>query len=237
MSNRQKSFWHALLGVIEIPWLMVLNVWNHFWNFGIWTLEIRRYYRNPFLMKADWLWMLEYGLKSPFTLSRQATEQAGLPDDLTVYGETPWTTLEKVCEAVKLGTDDVFVELGAGTGRNLLFVHYWYGARAVGYELVPRFVEKFSWLQKHLLLEGVADLHLANWFDENLAGSVFFLVGSCYSDEHLEQATAKLLELEVESRVVTVSYPLTDPGFELLESFSAPFSWGIGTVYVHKRCV
>lgn len=227
-----------LLAIIEIPWLFVLNIWNHFWTLGLWIREIRQYYAGPHLRKADLLMMVEYGLRSPFTISRKATRKGHLPEDLTVYGETPWTTLERALQAVNMRAEDVFVELGAGTGRNLLFVHYFYGARAIGYEIVERFVEKFSWLQFHLKLSDKSEMRAANWFEADLekeGGNVFFLVGSCYSDDHLKLANHKLSSLKSGARIITVSYPLDEDDFEAIGHFEAPFSWGRGTIFLQRR--
>lgn len=227
-----KRIWQALFRLIELPWLILLNGYNHFWNLGLYIQEVRRFYQGP-LLKADLLWMLEYGLKNPFEMSRRATREQGLDADLTVYGETPWTTLESVCEAVNLKGQDHFVELGCGTGRNLLFLNYRYACQITGYELIPRFVEKFAWLKQRLGLQRI-DLRLANWLDADLQGTVFYLVGSCYSDEHLAQAQDKLADLPGGTRIVTVSYPLTGPSFRLVKSWQAPFSWGKGTLYYHQ---
>lgn len=234
--TKSSGLLQAIYDLIGIPWLMVLNLWNHFWNLGIWIGEIRRYYADALLRRADLMWMVEYSLSSPFTLSRKAREEAGLAADLTVYGETPWTTLERVCEALKLGPDDMFVDLGAGTGRTLLFVHYRFGARALGYELVPRFVEKFAWLQHRLGLATIVEMRAQNWFDADLSqGTAFFLVGSCYSDDHLEIARKKLAELPAGSRIASVSYPIAGDAFEPLGDFVSAFSWGSGTVYLQRR--
>ena len=223
-----RLFW----GGIELPWLVLLNLWNHFWNLGLYFQEVRRFYSGA-LLKADLFWMLEYGLKSPFSISRQATREQALEPDLTVYGETPWTTLETVCQVVNLKASDHFVELGCGTGRNLLFLNYRYACKITAYELIPRFVEKFSWLQQRLGLHRI-DVRNANWFDADLQGDVFFLVGSCYSDQHLLQAQQKLADLPVGTRIVTVSFPLEGAPFRLLNSWQAPFSWGKGTLYYHR---
>lgn len=223
----------------EWPWLVVLNLANHFWNFGLWLLEVRRYYGHILLSRADLLWMLEYGLHSPFVLSQRAQRAGDLPADLLVYGETPWSTLEQICDALALQSHELFVDLGCGTGRNLLFVYHWYGARSRGYELVPHFVAKFRWLQQRLKLKGRVDMRQANWLDCPLAelaeGQAFLLVGSCYDDAHLAKATQRLAQLPEGTRLATVSYPLNDPAFERLHDFRAPFSWGWGTVYIQRR--
>ncbi len=223
----------ALFRLLELPWLIGLNGFNHFWNLALYIQEVRRFYQGP-LLKADLLWMLEYGLKSPFDISREATREHDLESDLTVYGETPWTTLDSVCQAVGLKPEDHFVELGCGTGRNLLFLNYRYACQITGYELVPRFVDKFTWLKQKLGLQRI-DLRQANWLDADLQGDVFYLVGSCYSDLHLEQAQDKLADLPAGTRIVTVSYPLSGPAFKLVKTWSAAFSWGKGTLYYHQR--
>lgn len=222
----------ALFRLIELPWLVLLNWFNHFWNLGLYIQEVRYFYRGA-LLKADLLWMLEYGLKNPFEISRRATREQDLDADLTVYGETPWTTLESVCQAVHLTAQDHFVELGCGTGRNLLFLNYRYACQITGYEIVPRFVEKFTWLKQRLGLQRI-DLRQANWLDADLQGTVFYLVGSCYSDTHLAQAQQKLADLPGGTRIVTVSYPLTGPSFRLIKSWQSAFSWGKGTLYYQQ---
>lgn len=225
-----------LRSLLEWPWLLLLNLWNHFYTFALWLQEVRQFYRYPPLIKADLLWMLDYALSSPFALSRKATQKEALPEDLTVYGETPWTTLETLCKAVNLNENDVFVELGCGTGRNLLFVPLMFACKAQGYELVTRFVDKLRWLLHATQLDSSVEVFCQNWFEADLSqGTVFFLVGTCYSDTHLQLASEKLKAVAMGSRMMTVSWPLPEAEFELLQSIELAFSWGKGTVYIQRR--
>ena len=222
--------------ILEFPWLLLVNLWNHFYTFGLWLQEVRHYYRYPPLIRADLTWMLEYAWQTPFTLSRKATQHQGLAADLTVYGETPWHTLETICREVRLGANDVFVELGCGTCRNLLFVPLFFDCRAQGYELVEKFVEKSRWLLHINQLEQSVAIFCQNWFEADLqAGTVFFLVGTCYSDAHLRAAADKLKTLPGGVRVVTVSWPLPGEDFVLEKQQVLAFSWGKGTVYFQRR--
>lgn len=186
--------------------------------------------------------MKQYGLQNPFRLSAQATRQLGASyTDLTVYGETPWITLERMLKAVDFKPGEHFVELGAGTGRNLLWVAYYMQSPATGFELVPDFVSRFQeLLTSSRLPESFQPMQLQqqNWFEADfdaLAGDVFLLVGTCYDDLHRQKASACLRRLKPGQRVITVSYALPAQDFILLSSFTAPFSWGKGTVYVHER--
>lgn len=225
-----------MLKLLEFPWLLLLNFWNHFYTFWHWLQEVYHYYRFPPLLKADLIWMLEYLWRTPFALSRKATQEQNLPEDLTTYGETPWTTLETICREIHLQPEDIFVELGFGTGRNLLFIPLYFHCRAIGFELIPAFVNKMPWLLHSNHLTQSVTIYAQNWLEADLSqGSVFFLVGTCYSDEHLQQATQKLREVSPGARIVTVSWPLTDSAFKLLHQKELPFSWGRGTVYFHQR--
>lgn len=221
---------NALRDFLLFPWWMLVAIGNNFYNFWLYLDEVRRYYRYPPLLWADCLWMLEYALSNPFTLSSKATRTDKLPEDLTVYGETPWTTLEHICQAANLQADDHFVDLGCGTGRTLLFVAHYYHCRVSGYELIPRFVHKLRWLRQALHLETQLDIYPDNWLKQPLAGTVFLLVGTCYSDEHRTAAETKLRQLPSGTRIISISYPLQ--GLALQETLTLPFSWGKGTAYI-----
>lgn len=188
--------------------------------------------------------MKQYGLQNPFRLSAQATRQLGESyADLTVYGETPWTTLERMLRAVDFKPGEHFVELGAGTGRNLLWVAYYARSPATGFELVPDFVLRFQELLVSSRLPVApqsVQLHQQNWFEADfdlLAGDVFLLVGTCYDDVHRQKASNCLRQLKPGQRVITVSYALPARDFVLLSSFTASFSWGKGTVFIQERGV
>lgn len=180
--------------------------------------------------------MRAYGLQNPFRLSAQATRQLGPEhDDLTVYGETPWITLARMATAVQLQPGEHFVELGAGTGRNLLWMWHYARVKATGFELIPAFVERF---REVIAGETSVVMHPRNWFDVDLKalqGDVFLLVGTCYDDAHRAQANTCLQQLPAGTRIITVSYALSARHFLLTSSFEAAFSWGKGTVFVHTR--
>jgi SAM-dependent methyltransferase len=207
---------------------------NALWVFWLYLRDVLGFYHCGPLRKADLRLIKAYGLQSTFHLSAQAT-QALNPDqaDLTVYGETPWCTLLRIAKAVDLQPGEHFVELGAGTGRNLLWAHYYAQAQATGYELVPAFVERFK-----AFTHASLSLHKQNWFEADLnalAGDVYLLVGTCYEEHHRQQANACLRQLPQGKRIVTISYALPANDFVLQCSFVAAFSWGKGTVFVHER--
>lgn len=206
---------------------------NALWGFGLYLRDITAFYHCGPLRRADVRLMKAYGLQNPFRLSALGTQALGQDhEDLTVYGETPWCTLARITTAAGLQPGDHFVELGAGTGRNLLWAHHYAQAKATGYELIPEFVARFEKIQEP------PNLLLQNWFEVDLkalAGDVYLLVGTCYDDIHRQQATTCLKQLPQGKRVVTISYALPSRDFWLRCSFVAAFSWGKGTVFIHER--
>lgn len=236
MGNQRRDLWGILWPLFEWPYLVLLNLWNHFYNFGIYLQEIIGFYRYPLLLKMDLVWMWMYALQSPFTLSGQATRLQALPADITVYGETPWITMARILEEIPMQKDDVFYELGCGTGRNLLFVHGYSGLPVVGFELVPAFVARLKKLCQHLGIETGVRVYQQNWFDADLrAGTIFFLVGTCYSDETIAKAEKALRHIQPGAWVISTSYALDVPGLKLIQTMKLPFSWGYGTVYIQQK--
>lgn len=222
--------------LLEWPYLVVLNIWNHFYNFGIYLGEIAKFYRYPLLRDIDLAWMWAYAWQSPFQISGQLTRQEGLPSDITVYGETPWTTMAQILQQIPLQPQDVFYELGCGTGRNLLFVHGYYGIPVVGYEIIPLFVSRLKALCQALGLSAGISVHGQNWFQADLSpGTIFFLVGTCYEDETIAAAELALNRVRSGSWVISTSYALDVPGLKVIKEMKLPFSWGSGTVYIQRR--
>jgi SAM-dependent methyltransferase len=98
-----------------------------------------------------------------------------LPRGCVPYLPCPVEALLHVVEHV--GPSDVFVDIGAGVGRALAFVHRWTGAGVIGVEIQPRLVAIARQLAARSMalrmacIEGDA-ARLARYL---VTGSVFFL--------------------------------------------------------------
>lgn len=222
--------------LVTLPYFILLNLLNHLYNFGLYLVEIFCFYRNPRLLKYDVYWMLEYALRSPFSMSQKYTQDQALERSLTTYGETPWFTLKKIFEPHLQAHMTVF-ELGAGTGRTLLFLKGYFGADVVGFELIQPFVHKFQWLKHVLKLEGV-DMRQGDWMKTDLSeGDLFLLVGTCYSDGDIVAAQQALRKVKKGAIIITTSWSLDHEVFECVSEEKCYFSWGRGTVYTHTKVV
>jgi hypothetical protein len=198
----------------------------------------RQFYTDFSFKKADLALKKEYFWQNPYRLSRRFWNRH-------VYGETPLTSLETIGLKARLSEADRFVDLGAGRGRGVFFMHYRFGCRALGIERVPTFIEKALKIQKKLKAEGVeflqADLRdcpqTLNPSSSNpsIHGTVFYLAWTCFEDALVLGMTRWLEQLPNKTRIITVSEPLDKGSFSVIDQFSVPFAWGEGDIYVHEK--
>ncbi|MCH9613854.1 MAG: hypothetical protein SP1CHLAM54_08630 [Chlamydiia bacterium] len=145
-----------------------------------------------------------------------------------VYGETPLDTMMTVMEALDLGPDDVFYELGAGRGRGAYFVAHKVGCKVVACEIIPAFVQKspkglgVEWRQGDFLKMDLGE------------GTAFYLFGTGMEDEEISQVCHKI---PLGGRVFSISYPLTDydDSFKLEGTYEVVFPWGKTDGYLQVK--
>ncbi len=153
----------------------------------------------------------EYRFTNPYHLSRG------------IYGETPLAVLKQIAEGCALSPKDHVADLGCGRGRGVLFLSQLVGCRVTGIESVPAFIEKAERVKQKLGLQNVNFLQ-ADMFKADLSPySIVYLFGTCLEDHEIRKLAAKK-----PSRIITISYPLSDcdPSYKLVKSFPVLFPWG-----------
>lgn len=207
-------------------------------NFVEYCKVIWRYYGNKAFRKADLALLKSYIFRSPYKISKQFLINQGA-EDVHVYGETPLTTLEFIAAQSNLKGSDTVYELGCGRGRSCFWLNAFIGCRAIGIEYIPQFVEKADNVKKRYNVPGV-EFYLKDILEADLEGaSVIYLYGTCYDDTFIQKLIKKFEKLPPGTKIITVSYPLSDytkkNNFELVKVFSAEFTWGEGDVYLQVR--
>lgn len=130
---------------------------------------------------------------------------------------------------------DRFVDLGAGRGRGVFFIHYRFGCKATGIEQVPAFVATANRVQEKKKVEGVSFIEKELSEADLDVGNIFYLAWTCFSEDHVELLTQKLETLPAGIRVATVSFPIPSEQFISLDSFAAPFAWGNGDIFIQQK--
>lgn len=207
-------------------------------SFCEWIKVAFNYYSNTSFMKIDLYLLSQYLFKNPFTISKEFLIQKG-EKEIYAYGETPLTTLELIAKQSQLSAKDTIFELGSGRGRGCFWLHAFTGCHVVGVEFIGDFVEKANKVRNQFAVEGVSFRH-EDMLKTDLTGATqIYLYGTCLEEKVIKQLIEKFAKLPTGTKIITVSYPLTEytaqPLFEVMSCFSVPFTWGNGDVYIHQR--
>lgn len=155
-------------------------------------------------------------------------------DQRYIYGATPWVVLLKLTEGLEFAEDDVFVELGCGTGHFCFFMQQVYGIEAIGLEVLNIFTLKAQQIMQELSqpptclnFEGLQFLNLDFLHFNFSRGSFFYAAWTCFPEALRTALLAKFFrECRPGTRLLVVTHALDDPRLELLRESSGLFSWG-----------
>ncbi|WOG29261.1 SAM-dependent methyltransferase [Endozoicomonas sp. 8E] len=199
----------------------------------------RRFSSHHTFLKAFLELKLRYLLDSPFQVSKRFLIKKK-SDDLYLYGETPLTVLDDICEKSGLTSRDHVFELGAGSGFTSLWMAAFAGVRVTSIEQIPTFCLRLRRVSRRMKLDKLTVIE-GDYLEVDLSGAtVIYLYASNLDDLTIRCLTLRMLALKPGSKVISVSYPLQDycpvPGiFEQSERFSARFPWGEADIFLQVR--
>lgn len=197
---------------------------------------IKKYYTNFTFLKSDVALQMIYLFDNPFSISKRFLIKRG-DEEVYAYGETPLTSLEAIAEECQIKPSDVVFELGCGRGRTCFWLRSLIGCSTVGIDYIPAFIERADRIVSKLKLDRMT-FRNEDFIDSDFSGgSVFYLYGTCLDDAFIENLVLKLSKLPSGTKIITVSYPLTDydstNAFEVMKRFPVTFNWGVGDVFLH----
>lgn len=181
----------------------------------------RLYYKSPKFALID----LSFGLVAlfinPYRVCRKFLQKQGA-EEIYAYGETPYTTYEKIARECGIGPQDTWVEMGSGRGKGCFWLNHFIGCQVVGVEQIPQFIRLSRFLQRLFWMRGVRfdkqDIEAAD-----LKGAtVIYLYG-----------VWPALKVAPGVKVITMSEPLE--GYRVLKSFWVRFPWGRTRCYLQVR--
>lgn len=197
-----------------------------------------RYYRRLKFALLDIALHLVYFFQSPYHISKGFWKKRGA-SNVYLYGETPLSTLDQIAKECRLLSHDHILDLGCGRGRSAFWLAYFVGCTVHAVDIIPTFIRRAERLKKwgkidRAHFEAVEISHLP--FEK---ASVIYFYGSSYSDEFIEKVVEKCRSLKKGTKIISVSYPLTEfckePLFEVKKSFLAKYPWGTTEVFLHHK--
>ena len=191
----------------------------------------KSFYSHKSFKKADLLLKSLYRFQNPYRICKKHMKERG-SSFLHAYGETPLTVFHEMFEKGSLTEKDCFVDLGSGRGRGVLFASLTKNCDSIGVERIPLFCEKANRISQsaQFFCQEICD------FDMGL-GSFFYFYALCLEEEELIAAISQLEKMRPGSKLVTVSFPITEYSqkFKLLSSWEATYPWGKTDLFLHSK--
>lgn len=213
---------------MNLLWIFISTRWKMFTEYltVVWSD-----YRQPAFRKSDLKLLSSYLFDNPFRISKQYAIDHG-EKDLYTYGETPIPALKKIVRECEITSKDVVYELGCGRGRACLWLRHMIGCRVTGIDCIGEFIRRSTPLQDDKLTFIEGDFLEIPFQD----ATVVYLNGTMLEDKVIERLSKKLASLRPGTKIITVSYPLSEYApphtFKVMKVFPVSFHWGIGDVYL-----
>lgn len=173
---------------------------------------VQKYYSCPKFALFDLSFALLALFNNPYRVCRKFNQKKGFKEIYT-YGETPYSTYEKMVKECGIIEDDTWVELGSGRGKGCFWLAHFAKCNVIGVEWIFQFV-LFAKIAKALFrFKGV---HFERGDIEKIdlsKATVIYLYGLWPS-----------LKLQKGVKVISISEPLE--GTEVIKSFWVRFPWG-----------
>ena len=158
-----------------------------------------------------------------------------IPINTLTYGETLFFSAWKVFVFAGMTGDDVFYDLGSGTGNVVFFANILYGIKAVGIDAIDTFIDYSNKIKKDLSFHKVTFIK-GNFLEQDLSeGTVFFTVSTAFDPETRAGIAEKFKSLPKGTKLVTVTHQMDCPHLEVKARHRILFSWGYEDIFLHIR--
>lgn len=209
---------------------------NECYGFFVYGAESLAFWGQRRLRKLDRALNLAYFHPSQFMLALREGLRVERPETLyrLTYGETTWFGISAALKAVEARREDVFYDLGCGTGRNVFYAGIVHGMTAIGIDLLPTFVKTGQDLVRRFGLDGV-DFREQNIFATDLRqATVVYITANCFDAETMAQLVVRLADLPVGARVISTHRAIPSPRLQVFGQQRLPFSWGVDRMFYQR---
>lgn len=150
------------------------------------------------------------------------------------YGETSYLAIKYSLDFVRLNSDDIFYDLGCGTGKTVFFANTVYNAKTIGVDLIKSFIDNANDIVKDFNLRNINFL-TKSIFDLDLSrGTVFYVTPTCFDRDNLVKLLNKIKTLPKGSRLIVLSIDLTLPELKKIGQKKLFYSWGLADTFYYQ---
>ena len=203
-------------------------------------IQVAFYYysKNFQFMKADLFLRSFYLFDSPYSISKRFSVEKK-EHNLYTYGETLISSIDIISKTCEIEAYDHVFELGCGIGRTCFWLHFFIRCKVTGIDYIGQFISRANKIKERLNLDRINFIQ-ENYLNVDLTeATVIYLYGTTLDEIEIEQLIEKFKTLQPGTKVITVSYPLTDycsnDLFELMKCFSVKYPWGSAEIYMQIK--
>jgi len=216
--------------ILLFPFLWI-NEWLQY------VLAILKWSKHKQFIWVDFHLLMKYLFLTPYRICLKHLSQYPATDVQYGYGETFFTSMEKLLKTVHLSHEDTFYELGCGRGRLAFFIRIVYGCKVIAIDLTPKFITIANQLVKSHQLDHI-DFIETNIMDYDYkAASVVYIYGTEFSLEARTKLVSTLKSLPEGARVISITHPLHQlpkgERFKLIDEQTVWFTWGKTPAFVY----
>jgi len=242
--NFNLSLLAALMLAIWLPWLYRYQIKPFFAKRKLKKVLASNPRLKTLLKIEKFLFEVYQGVNAK-KISTNERVRLNIKDDSFVYGEVTFLAFFNILEKVKPKANEIFYDLGAGTGKPVLAAASFYKiSKAYGVELLDGFVDKTNQLKNkaiELAKEKSLKLSSIEFIKHDFInldfsnGDIIFINATCLDYNSWEKLQAKFQKLKVGSRVIVTTKKIESPDFKLISESFEIMSWGVNSVYIYKK--
>jgi hypothetical protein len=173
---------------------------------------VQKYYKSPKFALIDLSFAFFSFFVNPYRTCRKFLQKKGM-QEIYAYGETPYSTYEKIVRECGIGPEDTWLELGAGRGKGCFWLAHFVQCKVIGVEWIFQFVLFAK------IIRAIFRVKSVSFWQKNIEtmdlqeASVIYLYG-LWPD----------LELKKGVKVISISEPF--PNCKVIKSFWIRYPWG-----------
>lgn len=178
----------------------------------------------------------------PMKVSINYRESHNLNSKNFVYGEVVLPDFLKILEFVKLNENDIFYDLGSGSGKAVISSFLYKNPKlSIGIEYIPDLVGIANSALRKLEEKFNQKINNVKFINEDIRnydfsdGNVFFLHCTTWEEELMENVEKTLIKSQKGSRIITVTKQLKNKFFKNFKTGYYKFTWGTATVNFYEK--
>ncbi len=180
----------------------------------------RRYYNWSRFPLLDLTFGLIALFLNPYRTCRKFLQKKGAAD-IHAYGETPYSTYERIAAECNIGPHDTWVEMGAGRGKGCFWMAQFIRCKVIGIEWIPSFVYQAKAIQALFRVKNIS-FELGDMEKADLtSATILYLYGHWPA-----------LSIPPGVKVLTISEPLEN--LPVLKAFWVRYPWGRTRAFLQK---